>query len=1284
MKKITTKRILGIVLSILLLIGAIYQGNVYATNMADDDKEIANDIEKYKQYEEIGKQLNQSHNLIDYSVEYNESDTIEDESSQVPLMGDMDSENIKSDDIEAKSVQTENIETAHAKVEDAQSAGIELRENKSADEKDDEAEVSDSDDSQLQAAALYDDEETQDVTLNEALAISSVASINSCKISSGNVVVQATINNSFVTADGKVYLFELQPYEKSIGDRSDYVSCKDLNTNVTFDTPLGNGDSSKLYSKFMVAYKKANGSYEGISYASYITNPEAVATYNYSFPTGKTKKGLLVETSMGAVTDAKELGVEYTNVNIPYNHLLVTGNSGGEKINYTYDGTTYYFNKPVIEFYDEFISGLTRQGIIINAILLNGANSAVPELISSDITVSDSRFYYNFNVDTPEGVRALKAITKFLVERYSSDTNKDKYGQIVNWIVGNEIDSDKIWNYAGNRTLESYTREYTTAFRIIYNIARSTYSNARVYVSLDYFWNKNAYNLYTGKDILNTMQTIVSQEGAMDYNIAYHPYPNPLTEAVFWDDGEISSGANNSLVTSDSENSEIITMNNLSVLTNYLSRNSMKNADGSTKRVILTEQGFTSTQSSSGDYGKLSAEEQEKLQAAAYAYAYYLAESNSGVDSFVISRQVDSVDESGDGLTFGLWKMKNQMPSSRKMVWNVFKYIDTDKSLEVTDFAKSVIGINNWSQVVSSIDSVVGKFTKSISTADMSEADSMSGSTEVPNNWEAQYSVAKNNFKYTFLGSDGAFYRTVQQNFDTPIDFSDTGKFNFNLFVSEKLNSKAAVQVRFYSGDNVLEAESVVGNEKDMILSVDLSEWKYKDSVNKIVIGVRQSDTSSAKDSDAYFIMSTKNESNSTQEISITTEIKNITQDGYTIVAATKGLGNGTTLYFPTWTEKDGQDDIVWSTATVDNGSATCKISINQHNNESGTYNTHVYYNNERGDMTFVDAKSIDVPANANNVTTEPVKPTESPKVLIEMTSCEVSNITSEGYTVTARITGLDNGAEILFPTWTDKNGQDDLTWGSARLNNGKVIYNIRNSAHNDESGTYNTHVYYTDSEGNLNVLGGIGATVPKSAVQKIEMTSCEVSNESSKGYTVTARVTGLDNGTEMVFPTWTDRNDQDDLTWGSARLNNGKVIYNVTSSMHNNESGQYITHVYYTDSEGDLHLLGGIDATVLKASKEIEMTSFDVSDNTSTGYTISCDINGLSNGTRIYFPTWTEKNDQDDLTWGTTLVNNGMAKYRVFTSHHNKEKGLYNTHVYYEDAYGELHILGGNTITVK
>lgn len=488
-----------------------------------------------------------------------------------------------------------------------------------------------------------------------------------------------------VPDDGYYYLFELQPYETGIGSRTDYAAWCDKTEKLKFSLPFSGGDSDpRLYSRFVVALKIGD-TYQAISAPIYVTNPGDVASFTEEYPEAMSKKGLLIELDM--LGDAMELGVKHTTINIPYHHII------GGNLKYRYNGKDYYFNEELIASYDKMISSFSNKGIIVTAILLNGWNDAHPELHEAGLAKSSSAFYYGFNVSTPEGYETTRALFSFMAERYSGADYK--HGRVSNWIVGNEVNNNKNWNYVGPMDLASYTKLYEKNFRVAYTAIKSRSKNARVFFSTDYEWKKQNTNLqYAAKDFIDLFNAGISAEGNIEWGLAYHPYPYPMTEPEFWDDDQTG-------MVNETFESPVVNFKNLHVLTDYFQQAHMRTAGGQVRHIILSEEGFTSDSISRGKV--------YDIQAAAFAYAYYLVDNNPYIDAFILNRQVDAITEVETFCAFGLWTVDMSRPDKviavmPKNIYQVFKHIDTRKSLRYSEFAKSIVGISDWSEVIPGFD----------------------------------------------------------------------------------------------------------------------------------------------------------------------------------------------------------------------------------------------------------------------------------------------------------------------------------------------------------------------------------------------------------------------------------------------------------------------------------------------------------------------------------------------------------------------------------------------------
>jgi len=510
----------------------------------------------------------------------------------------------------------------------------------------------------------------------------SFAVINSCLIYEEDrtlVEVKGTIPGFPESDSDDIYLFALNTYETSLPEGAEPIDIYRIEkTKATFEFYANlnyKQANSRLFKKFVVA-AKVDGKYKIISKSRYITNPEEIARYDVYTPASSIK-GLLVDPNRLNTGELEDLGVKQAAYNIPFSKITGQTTSGNyPTIHYTYNGKTYAIDGQSVAEYDIVFGSLSKKGIRVTAILLNDMNYEYPELVHPQARSGSTAPYVMFNGAEQAGIDAMAAISTFLAERYSGTG----HGTVSNWVIANEINARKQWNYMEYTDVYTYSKEYAQAFRVFYNAIKSVNASAEIYMPLDQTWNRNHNdNNYDARDIIDNFNTIIREKGNIDWQVAYHPYPVPLTNAAFW-----NTGAYYKKLTVDSVDTAMINMKNVHVVTDYLQRSEFLTDSGEARHVLLSEQGFTS---SSGGEG---------VQAAAFAYAYYIAEANSQINGFLLNRQTDAPEEVAQGLAFGL----NHSNGVHKQVYNVFKKIDTPESAGATEFAKSILGISDWSSVI--------------------------------------------------------------------------------------------------------------------------------------------------------------------------------------------------------------------------------------------------------------------------------------------------------------------------------------------------------------------------------------------------------------------------------------------------------------------------------------------------------------------------------------------------------------------------------------------------------
>lgn len=501
------------------------------------------------------------------------------------------------------------------------------------------------------------------------------AQIASCKIDSelDKIVVETLAEGIPVSDDKYYYLFSIKALEKELGEEAACIGQEYKDERVEFQISRSDA-SGDIFRKFLIAVKK-DGKYVAVSNSSYITNPGAASKFDSGRKETSSKKGLLVDPNKLRTSELDDLGVKHASYNIPVSRILGNSTDGiHPTIQYNYRGKSYSFNGQVMSEYDLVFGILTSKGIEVTAILLNDISPYSQLIHPMARSGLGSAPYYAFNGSDEVGQEYLAAIGSFLAERYSSVSSGK--GLVTNWIIGNEVNARKEWNYMEHVDLETYVKEYAKAFRVFYNAIKSTNGSCNIYISLDQQWDRNnaASGNYDARDILDVFNREIKAEGNIDWGLAIHPYNVPLTTPYIWNAGKYVKA---------SVDTPMVTMANIHIVTDYMQQEQFLTGEGDVRSIILSELGYTSSKG-------------EEVQAAAMVYAYKVAEANQHIDSILFSRQTDAVEEIAQGLALGL----NRPDGSHKYAYNVYKYMDTEQGEKHTGFAKNIVGISGWGEVI--------------------------------------------------------------------------------------------------------------------------------------------------------------------------------------------------------------------------------------------------------------------------------------------------------------------------------------------------------------------------------------------------------------------------------------------------------------------------------------------------------------------------------------------------------------------------------------------------------
>ena len=394
----------------------------------------------------------------------------------------------------------------------------------------------------------------------------------------------------------------------------------------------------------------------------------AVAQNTDPFPTPPDQKGLQVQ----MVEDALALGIHHAGINVNLTALfdLKSKPETGE----------FVFNQNYLASLDCQIKPLSEKGVLVYLIIIAypSKNPAIDAIVLHPGHRKDYKFSVGA-VNTTNGF--LNAVMNLLAERWSG-AHPD-HGRVWGWIIGNEVNSHFLWNNMGPVPLETAASEYEKAFRIMHQAIRRHSQNARTYLSSDHHWSSSMHNVSAqeatpGRDFLDTFARLVRERGDFDWNVAWHPYPEDLGNPRAWAD---------KTVTHD-DGSNKVTFKNLEVLPNHLARPEFL-FNSKPRRIILSEQGFHTLNTPDG----------ERLQAAAYAYAWEKIQILPTIDAFIYHRHVDHSHEGG--LKLGLWRnAPNSIadPQSKKLIYELFQKAGAPEWRAAADALLPVTTLQKWDQ----------------------------------------------------------------------------------------------------------------------------------------------------------------------------------------------------------------------------------------------------------------------------------------------------------------------------------------------------------------------------------------------------------------------------------------------------------------------------------------------------------------------------------------------------------------------------------------------------------
>lgn len=405
----------------------------------------------------------------------------------------------------------------------------------------------------------------------------------------------------------------------------------------------------------------------------------------------------------------------------------------------------------------------------------------------------------------------------------------------------------------------------------------------------------------------------------------------------------------------------------------------------------------------------------------------------------------------------------------------------------------------------------------------------------------------------------------------------------------------------------------------------------------------------------------------------------NPTLGSFDVVISNVKAPNGVeTVSVPIWSEINGQDDIIWYTANrQNNGTYTVNVKASAHKNSTGLYNVHLYYIQKDGQLTGVGG------------TTTQVFIGKTPEQLKPKASFAIENNNAKAGTFDAVITNISaplGVKEVLVPSWSLENGQDDLIWHKAtKQNDGSYRVTIKASEHKGNKGNYRADAYIVDNANNRHYIAEKVVSVDyarPSGVLTIENNNTAAGTFDAVVRNIVAP-TGLK---EVLVPSWSLAGGQDDLIWHKAsRQADGSYRVTIKAKDHKNSTGKYRADAYIVDDSNKRFYL---TEKVVEVTQTRPSASLVIENNNADLGTFDAVIRNIvaPNGVKeVLVPSWSLVNGQDDLVWHkASRQSDGSYRVTIKASEHKNSLGNYRADLYIVDNANQRHYVTETIVDVK
>ena len=396
------------------------------------------------------------------------------------------------------------------------------------------------------------------------------------------------------------------------------------------------------------------------------------------------------------------------------------------------------------------------------------------------------------------------------------------------------------------------------------------------------------------------------------------------------------------------------------------------------------------------------------------------------------------------------------------------------------------------------------------------------------------------------------------------------------------------------------------------------------------------------------------------------------------VISNVKAPNGVRTVSVPIWSETGGQDDLVWYTANRQaNGTYTVNVKAADHKNSTGLYNVHLYYVQNNGQLTGVGGTSTQVFIS------------KAPEQLKPKASFTIENNNAKSGTFDAVITNITaplGVKEVLVPSWSLENGQDDLIWHKAtKQTDGSYRVTIKASEHKGDKGNYRADAYIVDNSNNRHYISE--KVVSVDYVRPSGVLTIENNNPVAGTFdAVVSNIVAPTGLKEVLVPSWSLVGGQDDLIWHKAtRQADGSYRVTIKATDHKDSTGNYRADAYIVDDSNNRHYISEKVVDVRQSRPTASLTIENNNVSTGSFDTVIRNVVAPTGVKEILVPSWSLENGQDDLVWHkANRQSDGSYRVTIKASDHKNSLGNYRADLYIVDNDNNRHFVTETVVTVK